>query len=145
MNEMKTTNVKHFISYLVVGSIATLVEWGAYYCFDPVMHINTYTSVALAFVVSTFANWVAGRLMTYRNAAKQSLWKEIASIYGAAVIGLGLNELIMLFLLNVIMTSQTSTDKMISKVTATAIVFFWNYLIREFYIYKNDSKKNNNR
>lgn len=128
--------IMHFISYVFVGGIATVVEWLCYYFFDPILHFNTYVAVALSFVFSTFANWLAGRLITFRNARKQSLIKELMSVYGASVIGLLMNEGIMLIFLNVIFEKQTDLEKMCAKVVATGIVFFWNYFIRTFIIYR---------
>lgn len=125
-----------FVSYALVGGLATLVEWGCFYLFGIAFHINTYLAVALSFAASTFANWLFGRLITFRNAAKKNLWKELSAIYAASIVGLLLNEGIMLFFLRLVFTEQTDFQKMLSKCVATAIVFFWNYLIRDKVIYR---------
>ncbi len=126
-----------FGTYLIVGGIATLVEWGLYYLFDPVAHLNTYLATALAFILSTLANWGAGRLLTFRHAQRPKLVKELAMIYAAAVIGLGLNELIMYLMLHFVVPGQTDFQKMLSKVVATGLVFFWNFFIRKLVIYRD--------
>ena len=131
----------HFLSYVLVGGIATIVEWVFYYLFDVRMHIETHYAVALAFVISTFANWLAGRLLTYKNVEGMDLKKEILSIYGAAVIGLVLNEIIMYVILHFIFIDANGLQKMIAKVVATGIVFFWNFFIRDLVIYKDKGKK----
>jgi len=128
--------VQKFASYFVVGLLATFVEWGFYYLFDPVLHLNTYVAVALSFVFSTFANWAFGRLLTFKNAENQGLLKELAAIYGASVIGLLLNEIIMYVLLSFVFP-DSSFYKMAAKIIATGIVFFWNFLIRDLVIYKD--------
>lgn len=125
-----------FGSYIIVGGLATLVEWGCYYIFDPFLGINTYLAVVLSFVVSTFANWLFGRLITFRKSEKQNVIKELAKIYSASVIGLLMNEAIMALLLNLLFTDADNLQKMFSKCVATAIVFFWNYLIRTRVIYR---------
>jgi putative flippase GtrA len=147
-NSMKIGNIqidknfiKQFGSYLIVGLIATIVEWAVFYLLANIFNIDTYLSVALSFIVSTFANWLAGRLLTFKNAENKSMWKEILSIYGASVIGLLLNELIMWLLLSFVFIQKTSFQKMMAKVIATAIVFFWNFLIRKLYIYKDKKEK----
>ncbi len=137
---MEKNKLLHFISYVLVGGIATIVEWGCYYLFDPVLHINTYVAIALAFIISTFANWLAGRLITFRNAEKKNIVKELVQIYGVSVIGLLMNELIMFVFMAFIFKEPTSLQRMVAKVVATGIVFFWNYLIRTLVIYR---KKNN--
>ncbi len=133
--------ILQFGSYLIVGVIATAVEWICYAIFDNGLHINTYVAVALAFIISTFANWLAGRLMTFKNADKNNMLKEIVSIYGAAVVGLALNELIMWVILNFIFVQASSFEKMFAKMVATGIVFFWNFFIRKLVIYKEKDGK----
>ena len=129
--------VKQLGSYLIVGILATIVEWASYYIFDNDLHFNVYVAVALAFVFSTFANWLFGRLLTFRNVNyKGGHIKEIAAIYGASVIGLILNEIIMWIILVLVISNATSTQRMLSKIVATGIVFFWNFFIRRFVIYK---------
>ncbi|NJP40469.1 GtrA family protein [Oscillospiraceae bacterium HV4-5-C5C] len=126
----------HLLSYAVVGVAATLVEWLFYYLFDPLLHLNTYIAVALAFIVSTLANWAGGRLLTFRHAPRQNVLRELSKIYAASSIGLLMNELIMWLLMRWFFSAGTNLQKMLAKVIATAVVFFWNYFIRERVIYK---------
>ena len=58
-------------------------------------------------------------------------------IYAVSVIGLCLNEIIMFVTLNYVLVARTPLEKMISKIAATGIVFFWNLLIRDLVIYKD--------
>ena len=129
--------LKHVIFYFFVGGFATIVEWVAYYCFDIFLNFNTYLSVALAFALSTFANWGAGRLTVFKNAPKHNLFKELMMIYAVSVIGLCLNEMIMFVTLNYVLVARTPLEKMVSKIVATGMVFFWNLLIRDLVIYKD--------
>ena len=137
--------IMQFGSYLIVGVIATIMEWIIIYLFANVMYINTYVSVALAFIISTFANWLAGRLLTFRHAEHRGIVKELASIYGASVIGLLLNELIMWVFLSFIFKNANATQNMVAKMIATGLVFFWNFFIRKLVIYKEPAgeKKGN--
>lgn len=144
---MKRSNrMKRLFSYVIVGGVATLVEWGAYFLLDPVLGLNTYLAIVLSYIISTFANWVVGRLLTFRHAEKKSLLLELIQIYAVSVIGLGMNELIMYLMLNFVLPRPASDfGKLCSKVLATAIVFSWNYLIRNRVIYKekqNEKSKN---
>lgn len=49
-----------FFRYLVVGGIATVVEWMFFYILCSIMGIGYTTSTAVAFMISTFANWLDG-------------------------------------------------------------------------------------
>ena len=119
-----------FILYFIVGGLATLVEWGAFYIFDKWLSFHYMLATALAFVLSTFANWASGRLILFRE-SKQNTWLELAKIYAVSRIGLLLNIGIMY-----IEVDKLLMNEMLSKMIATGIVFVWNFLIRKFVIYK---------
>lgn len=119
------------ISYLFVGGAATLVEWAFFWLFDSVLGVQYLWATALAFTISTFSNWLFGRLWTFRNAQRGNVWLELGKIYAAAVVGLLLNLLIMWVLVD-----RLGLADMLSKIIATILVFSYNYLIRKLVIYR---------
>ena len=116
--------------YLIVGSFATLVEWLAFYALNTVCSLHYATATALAFVLSTAANWAFGRLILFRG-AQQNTAAELAKIYAVSVIGLLLNLAIM-----AVAVEKIGLAEMLSKIGATGIVFAWNFLVRKLVIYK---------
>lgn len=128
-NRMKE-NVRQFAVYLVVGGIATIVEWVVFYLLNQLGHVYYMGATALAFVVSTFANWVFGRLLLFQT--KQKIWKELLKIYATSVAGLLMNLGIMW-----VAVERIGIPEMPAKMIATGLVFFWNFLIRKLVIYKD--------
>jgi len=126
---MKKSNIKDFLLYLIVGLIATLTEWGLFYLFDKAALHYTVATV-IAHILSTFVNWLAGRILVFKD-NRSSAIKEILGIYMASIVGLLLNLLIMWLAVDLL-----SFGEMISKIVATAIVFFYNFLVRKIFIYK---------
>lgn len=125
---MKKNNIKDFLLYLIVGGIATVAEWVLFYVFDKGLHYLPATIIA--YILSTFVNWLAGRVLVFKNNG-QSFLKEILSIYIASIVGLLLNLLIMW-----VAVDLADINEMISKIIATAIVFTYNFLVRKLLIYK---------
>ena len=126
---MKKSNAKDFLLYLIVGGIATVSEWIFFGLLDKtVLHYNICTTIA--YILSTFINWLAGRILVFKK-SKQSLLKEISSVYIASIVGLLLNLLIMWIGIDLL-----TANKMLTKITATGIVFIYNFLIRKLFIYK---------
>lgn len=123
--------LRELFLYLIVGGLATLVEWIGFWLFNGVLHIQYLIATAIAFIISTFANWVFGRLLVFKDPGGQSLTKELASIYLASSVGLLLNLIIMYILVDFL-----SIHEMFSKMTATVLVFSYNYLVRKLVIYK---------
>ncbi len=122
-------NVKQLVLYLIVGGIATVVEWVLFYLLNTPLKVNYLLATALAFIVSTFANWLAGRLIMFKPVGK--LWPELLKIYLTSIAGLLMNLVIMWIAVDVLGIAEFA-----SKMIATALVFSWNFLIRKLIIYK---------
>jgi putative flippase GtrA len=121
--------IKQFTLYLLVGGIATCVEWIAFFVFQGIIGIQYLIATALAFVFSTFANWFAGKLIMFKE--RGDFWSELAKVYLTSIAGLIFNLILMW-----LFVSRLGFGNMISKVFATGIVFVWNFLIRKLVIYK---------
>ncbi len=122
-------NTKDFLLYLIVGAIATAAEWVFFFIFDK-FSFHYSLSTILAYILSTLFNWLAGRLLVFKKGTA-SLLKEILGIYIAAGVGLLLNLAIMWVGVDLL-----SINKMLTKISATGIVFIYNFLVRKLFIYK---------
>ena len=123
-------NIKQIMLYLIVGSGATIVEWIVFFLLDHYLNIHYMIATSLAFVLSTFANWVLGRLIMFKSS--KYTWKELVQIYLVSIAGLLMNLMIMW-----IAITKLGFNNMFSKIAATGIVFFWNFIIRKLLIYRN--------
>ena len=128
--EVKQTARQLFL-YLIVGGLATIVEWAAFYVLNVLIGVHYLTSTALAFILSTLANWLFGRLILFKENRPKSLTKELIKIYATSIIGLLLNMLIMY-----LAVEKFGIYEMFSKIIASGLVFFWNFFIRKLLIYK---------
>lgn len=122
--------IKQFILYLFVGGCATLVEWITFFLLDRGTSLHYMLATSIAFIFSTFANWLVGRLVMFHET--KSLVKELVQIYLTSIAGLLMNLLIMWVTIHF----HLIKDEMIAKMLATGIVFFWNFLVRKLVIYK---------
>ena len=140
--QLKNKNVRQFLSYLVVGGAATIVEWTLFWLLTYPVKLNQNLSYTVGFIFSTFVNMWLGRKLTFKNAKvinqsenqKLNIIKETTLIYLVGVVGYVFNIL----LLN-LFTEAFHFKAMPAKMLATGIVFFWNYLARKLGIYR-DSK-----
>ena len=129
---MKTNSTfTQLFLYLLVGALATLVEWGFFFLFNSVCRFHYQLATVLAIAISTFSNWLFGRLLTFRTAERKNVVGEIAKIYAVSVIGLLMNIAIMF-----VAVEKIGLSEMLSKIIATGIVFAWNFLVRKLVIYK---------
>ncbi|MBQ6707076.1 MAG: GtrA family protein [Clostridia bacterium] len=126
---MNKKAIKEFFLYLVVGGIATVTEWLVFFLLDK-CYLHYAVATVIAYIVSTFVNWLAGRLLVFKQ-SEQKFLKEIVSVYLASIVGLLGNLLLMWIAVDLL-----SANEMLSKVIATGIVFLYNFLVRKFWIYK---------
>ncbi|MDE6705526.1 MAG: GtrA family protein [Treponemataceae bacterium] len=130
MNVLRT--LCQVLIYTSVGGTATAIDWGIFALLTFVLNVHYLLAAAIAFVISTFANWLLGRLILFRNAPRRdSLLVELLKVYATTLVGLLLNLLIMW-----VAVERFGLHKMAAKVIATGIVFFWNFSVRKFVIYK---------
>ena len=137
MKLLNKANIKQFISYFFVGGVAAIVEWVMFFIFANVLQINYFVSTVIAFIFSTTANWILGRITTFKdnNTYKDKKAKEAFLVFVVCAIGLLFN-LILMYLFVTVMGFDSSLGKTLSKIAATGIVFIWNFLIRKLVIYK---------
>lgn len=137
MKLLNKANIKQFISYFFVGGVAAIVEWVMFFIFANVLQINYFVSTVIAFIFSTTANWILGRITTFKdnNTYKDKKAKEAFLVFVVSAIGLLFN-LILMYLFVTVMGFDSSLGKTVSKIAATGIVFIWNFLIRKLVIYK---------
>ena len=137
MKLLNKANIKQFISYFFVGGVAAIVEWVMFFIFANVLQINYFVSTVIAFIFSTTANWILGRITTFKdnNTYKDKKAKDAFLVFVVSAIGLLFN-LILMYLFVTVMGFDSSLGKTLSKIAATGIVFIWNFLIRKLVIYK---------
>ena len=130
---MNRNNIKEFALYVIVGGIATVTEWVVFYLLD-LTGLYYLAAVTVSYLISTFVNWLAGRLLVFKT-RNISVLREILSVYLASIVGLLMNLLIMWIAVDLLKFSE-----MPSKVAATGLVFAYNFIVRKYLIYKKEGK-----
>ncbi|SHI00237.1 Putative flippase GtrA (transmembrane translocase of bactoprenol-linked glucose) [Sporobacter termitidis DSM 10068] len=136
-------DIRQFLSYIIVGGAATLVEWGLFWCFVYPLKWNQNIALIVAYAISTMANMLLGRLITFRHArvvgggSSRALnaAKETALIYLVSAVGCGLN----LLFLN-LFTEVFNMNSMMAKVLVTGMMLIVNFLARKLGIYRESFK-----
>lgn len=128
--------IKQFISYFFVGGMAAIVEWIMFFLFSSLMSFDYMLATVLAFLFSTTANWILGRILTFRNSSYENKRLiELVLVFAVSLIGLLFNMMLMYLFVTVI-GMNTDILKLLAKILATGIVFVWNFLGRKFFVYK---------
>ena len=124
MKSLSKDNIKQFISYFFVGGVAAIVEWVMFFIFANVLNVHYFVSTVIAFIFSTTANWILGRITTFKDntSYKDKKAKEAVLIFVVSAIGLVFN-LILMYLFVTVFGFNGKIGSTCSKIAATGIVF----------------------
>ncbi len=120
-----------FFRYIFVGGIATVVDWGIFYFLQTTFPKTLYVSAAISFCSGLFVNYILSKLLVFTHCPIKSRLVEFLIYLVTGLVGLGLTEIILLMLID-----GLNIHFMISKVTATVIVFIWNFGSKKILLYR---------
>lgn len=123
------SKVGQLLTYGVIGGSAALIEWATFWLCNFPANLGIYWSTAIAFVLATGWNWFLGRKTLFRDRKFRS---DIAPVFLVSGIGLAFDLGLMHLFVPVF-----RWPAMLSKILATGIVFFWNFLSRKLLIYRH--------
>jgi putative flippase GtrA len=119
------------IKYFFVGGTAAIVDVGLFFIFAKFLVYNYLLVGFFTFIIATFINYYLSIKFVFESGKKYRKEKEVLFVYLLSASSLTLN----LFLLY-IFYDKINLDVGLSKIIATGLLFFYNYLIRKLYIFK---------
>lgn len=132
------------VLYLVFGALTTLVSILSFALFNALLGDDKYlVSNLISWVIAVVFAFFTNKHLVFasRSNDKKTLLTEGGKFLGARVISLGLEELILWLMLDILgMDTLTilgiATGEVIAKTVATVVVVAVNYLISKFIIFK---------
>ena len=134
---LSNQSIRQFIQYFFVGGVSSVVEWVLFHIFANVCDIQYLLATVCAVIFSTTVNWLLGRFFVFKDNKRfdSKPAQEAAVIFLVAFVGLLFNLGLMWVFVSVL-GLDSGFLKVASKMTATAIVFGYNFLVRKFIIYR---------
>lgn len=123
---MKNNLYKQIFMFLVVGVIATIIDWIVYYISCNILQIIPYISNIISFSISVIFNYVASAKWVF-NFKKNTFLNFIIF----SILGLLLTELFLYIFIDLL-----DLDTMLSKVIATCITMVFNFVTRKIIMEK---------
>ena len=119
------------IRYFFVGGAAALVDWSLFYLFAQRMGLPWFPVALGSFLLATLVNYLLSVRHVFRSGTRFSPAHEVSMVFVASAAGLAINQVILWVLIE-----RAHCYLMLAKITATGVVFIWNYAIRRFYIFR---------
>ena len=117
--------------FIIVGGIATIIDWAVYYVSYNFIHIRPLIANILSFSISVIYNYTASVKWVFDINNAKSKKKMFIEFMIFSIIGLLLTELLLWIGIDLI-----GMNAMIAKIIATAIVMVFNFVTRKIFLEK---------
>lgn len=114
--------------FLLVGGGCFLLEYGLFFALTEYGGLNPLVSAPIAFTVSLVVNYILCVYVVFH--AEQQSKKQMALFALTSIIGLGINQVVMWFFIDII-----GIWYMFAKVVASAVVMVWNYFTKRYVLH----------
>ena len=141
--EQKKSRTAEVIRFALTGGVCFVVELAVLILLKGKFGVDTLIATPIAFLISVILNYLLCVVWVFRGAKNRGAGAK-AGFLITSLIGLGLNELLMLvFRLTlgedaVILTLRSRTINMyvLNKCIATLVVMIWNYFSKRAVLYR---------
>lgn len=123
--------MKQIKQFLLLGLFSTAVD---YIVYSLLILLSVYYVVAIVigYSLGLLFNYHMGRKYIFTKGTKlKSRHHEFFSVVAIAFVGILLN----IFIVKLLSYMLFSLNPLYSRIIAIAIVFFWNYFLRKFFVY----------
>jgi putative flippase GtrA len=117
--------------YTFVGGAAFIADFGTLYILTEYFKIHYLVSAAISFILGLLINYFLSVKWVFNSRAMKNRTLEFLLFTLIGVIGLGLNELFLWILTDVLLIYY-----LLSKIFTTIIVYFWNFFARKFLLFR---------
>lgn len=120
------------IKFGLVGFLCFFIDYGIMVFLTEVAGVHYLLSSGISFTVSVIVNYVLSLTYVFETEQKNRV-KEFIIFVVLSVIGLGINQVLMWFCVDIL-----GIFYMISKIGATAVVMVYNFITRKMILEKKD-------
>lgn len=122
-----------FLKFGAVGISGIFVDFGITYLCKEIIRIQKYISNAIGFTVAASSNYILNRVWTFES-HDPGIALEYTKFILVSVIGLGINTLVLWFLV-----SKLKWHFYFSKLIAIGVVTVWNFLANLFFTFTGNA------
>lgn len=125
MNLKQWIELNEFLFYLVIGTIATLIDWCMFYVFSHQIGWHYEAALAFGFCTAAIFHYFANKVVTFKCHSTE-LEKQLPLYLFVMVISLVCNMIIMAAIVKLY-----PLPKVMARITTTIIMIVPNYLLHK--------------
>ena len=124
---------KEVINYLFFGGCTTLVSILTFYIFNKILGLNEHIANVISWILAVLFAFITNKKYVFESKVKDTkgLLKEIISFFGARLLTLGIEEVILCVGSNLL-----HIDPLIVKVIGQVVVIVSNYFSSKLLVFK---------
>ena len=126
---------RQIIGFGIVGLLAFFIDYALFALLYKIVGIHYVIAAVISFCVSLAFNYAASMRYVFRHKSDMTRRREVVLFFVGAVIGLGINE-IMLYVGDVVFC----IEPLITKILATVVVAAWNFVTRKIFLDSRESE-----
>lgn len=127
--------IAQIIKFGLVGFLCFFIDYGIMVFLTEVVGVHYLLSSGISFTVSVIVNYILSLMYVFEN-EKGNRVEEFVIFVVLSVIGLGINQLLMWFCVDIL-----GIFYMISKIGATAVVMVYNFVTRKCVLENNGNAR----
>ena len=130
---------EEIINYLIVGGLTTVVslvvKWGLLFTIlDAKNAIQLQLAIIISWIAAVIFAYVTNRIFVFKSKSKKIL-KEIISFFGARLLTLGLEMVIMWFFVT-LLKLDSNIWVLIWTLFAQVLVIIFNYILSKLFVFR---------
>ena len=119
-----------------MGGVSATLDTLIFFIFAKLLGFDYLVVASFGFMIATLVNYFLSVRLVFRSGVRFSRTQEFFLVYLASAISLLVNLMVLY-----IMVSMMQLELIFSKLTATASVFIWNFVVRNFFIFREPKAK----
>jgi putative flippase GtrA len=132
MNKERDNFLTQFVKYFFVGGFSAVIDIGVFALLSLVLSIHYSLAVFLSFTAGTLTNFFLSNKFVF-DRRSLSLIRACFRHYLSSIGGLITNELVLIFMIEVLGIEQL----ILVKIVATGCAFFINFTLIKFYAFNH--------
>lgn len=125
MQISKIIKITELIPYLIIGTIATLIDWSLFSILVTWFNFHYQTALASAYITAAMMHYISNKTFTFQCESK-----KIASQF-SLYLTIILSTLLLSMMTMTILINLIGLQKIIARITTTILMILPNYLLHK--------------
>lgn len=122
------------VRYFLVGGIAALTDLSLFFLGAQILGFPYLTVGACSFLIATYVNYILSIRLVFQSGIRFNKHHEILLVFLVSGIGLLIHQIALYTGIE-----SFTLPLMVAKISATGIVFLWNFGARRYFIFPKQS------